>query len=163
MNFFRGISQGFSNFYGKTVFRSNSLWLTMMLRSNHNNLFLKNLKRVAANFCNFTKERTSLQIFFSRNFEWYANQQVMSCELQVNNLTGCVYCTSCELRAIFVTRVKSYFLYKSSKLLLIARVTSYKLLFIAGITSYCLLHNLLVAFCMRVTSYCLIHELRVNF
>ena len=90
-------------------------------------------------------------------------------KLRLNVLTSFVYCTSYELRDIFIARVTSYLLHVSYKLLFIARVTSYfyctsyKLLFIARVTSYCLLHESRVTFCIRVTSYCLLHKLQVTF
>ena len=80
-------------------------------------------------------------------------------EVQVNILTSCIYCTSYELRIIFVERVMSYFLHTSYELLFIARVTSYfshtiyELLFIPPVTSYFYCTSYELLFIARVTSY----------
>ena len=85
--------------------------------------------------------------------------RVTSYELRVHILRSCVYCTSYELRAIFIAWVTSYFLHTSYELLFITGVTSssygtsYELLFIARVTSYFLLLEL------RVTVYCTSYQL----
>ena len=84
---------------------------------------------------------------------WYTNQRITSYGLGVNILTSCVYCTSYELRFIFIARVTSYFC---------VRVTRYCLLHKLRVTSYCLFHEVRVTIIAQVTSYCLFPGLRVT-
>ena len=88
-------------------------------------------------------------------------------KLRLNVLTSFAYCTSYELRDIFIARVTSYLLHVSSNYCLldelpvtfIARVTSYCLLHELLVTVYCTSHELLFAYELRVIVYCTSYKL----